>query len=128
MAEILPVYWYVIIAVLWLGYLALEGFDLGVGALLPFVARTVQPVVEEIEREVEEASATLGAYRGRTLVRVILPMLTPALTSSLPDSGGLLPESILIKVDLPAPLRPSRPMREPGTRLSLIFSRITLSP
>lgn len=39
MAEVLPVYWYVIIAVLWLGYLALEGFDLGVGMLVRFWAR-----------------------------------------------------------------------------------------
>ncbi len=46
---------------------------------LPFVARTVQPVVEEIEREVEEASATLGASRRYTLRRVILPMLLPAI-------------------------------------------------
>jgi sulfate transport system permease protein len=46
---------------------------------IPFVVRTVQPVIEEIEREVEEASATLGAYRARTFLRVILPMLTPAL-------------------------------------------------
>lgn len=45
---------------------------------LPFVTRTVQPVVEEIEREVEEASATLGAGRAYTMWRVILPMLTPA--------------------------------------------------
>ena len=45
---------------------------------LPFVTRTVQPVVEEIEREVEEASATLGASRGHTIRRVILPMLAPA--------------------------------------------------
>jgi sulfate transport system permease protein len=45
---------------------------------LPFVARTVQPVVEEIDREVEEASATLGASRLHTLRHVILPMLTPA--------------------------------------------------
>jgi len=45
---------------------------------LPFVTRTVQPVVEEIEREVEEASATLGASRGYTLRHVILPMLLPA--------------------------------------------------
>jgi len=45
---------------------------------LPFVTRTVQPVVEEIEREVEEASATLGASRAYTLRRVILPMLMPA--------------------------------------------------
>jgi sulfate/thiosulfate transport system permease protein len=45
---------------------------------LPFVARTVQPVIEEIEREVEEASATLGASRLHTMRHVILPMLAPA--------------------------------------------------
>ena len=45
---------------------------------LPFVVRTVQPVIEEIEREVEEASATLGATRLYTLRRVVLPTLTPA--------------------------------------------------
>jgi sulfate transport system permease protein len=45
---------------------------------LPFVTRTVQPVIEEIEREVEEASATLGASRLHTIRHVILPMLTPA--------------------------------------------------
>ena len=45
---------------------------------LPFVTRTVQPVIEEIEHEVEEASATLGASRLTTLRRVILPMLAPA--------------------------------------------------
>mgnify|MGYP000722289472 FL=1 len=46
---------------------------------IPFVVRTVQPVIEELEREVEEASATLGASRLRTFRRVILPTLTPAL-------------------------------------------------
>ena len=45
---------------------------------LPFVTRTVQPVIEEIDRAVEEASATLGASRLHTLRHVILPMLTPA--------------------------------------------------
>ncbi|ARJ68663.1 sulfate ABC transporter permease subunit CysT [Paracoccus contaminans] len=45
---------------------------------LPFVTRTLQPVIEEIDREVEEASATLGASRAHTLRRVILPMLAPA--------------------------------------------------
>jgi sulfate/thiosulfate transport system permease protein len=45
---------------------------------LPFVTRTVQPVIDEIEREVEEASATLGAGRAYTLRRVVLPMLAPA--------------------------------------------------
>lgn len=45
---------------------------------LPFVVRTVQPVIEEIDRETEEASATLGATRLRTLTQVVLPMLAPA--------------------------------------------------
>jgi sulfate transport system permease protein len=45
---------------------------------LPFVVRTVQPVIEEIDRETEEASASLGASRLRTLTHVILPMLAPA--------------------------------------------------
>jgi sulfate transport system permease protein len=46
---------------------------------LPFVVRTVQPVIQEIEKEVEEVSATLGASRRFTWRRVILPMLLPAL-------------------------------------------------
>jgi sulfate/thiosulfate transport system permease protein len=45
---------------------------------LPFVVRTVQPVIEEIDHELEEVSATLGADRLHTLRRVILPTLTPA--------------------------------------------------
>jgi sulfate transport system permease protein len=45
---------------------------------LPFVVRTVQPVMEEIDREVEEAAATLGATRFQTVSRVILPSLAPA--------------------------------------------------
>jgi sulfate transport system permease protein len=46
---------------------------------LPFMVRTVQPVLEEIEPEVEEAAAVLGATRWQTLTRVILPALSPAL-------------------------------------------------
>jgi sulfate transport system permease protein len=46
---------------------------------LPFVVRTVQPVMAEIDREVEEAAATLGANRFQTIWRVILPGLAPAL-------------------------------------------------
>ncbi len=46
---------------------------------LPFVVRTVQPVIEEVDHEVEEAAATLGAGRGRTFFGVILPTLAPAL-------------------------------------------------
>lgn len=46
---------------------------------LPFVVRTLQPVLEELERELEEASATLGATRWQTIRRVIFPELLPAL-------------------------------------------------
>jgi sulfate transport system permease protein len=46
---------------------------------LPFVVRTVQPVMEEIDREVEEAAATLGASRLQTVSKVILPGLMPAI-------------------------------------------------
>ena len=46
---------------------------------LPFVVRTVQPVLEDLSRELEEAAATLGATRGQTFLHVILPTLAPAL-------------------------------------------------
>ena len=46
---------------------------------LPFVVRTLQPVLEDLSRELEEAAATLGATRLQTFTRVILPILTPAL-------------------------------------------------
>ena len=46
---------------------------------LPFVVRTVQPVLQELEKEVEEASASLGANRLQTFFRVILPTLFPPL-------------------------------------------------
>jgi len=46
---------------------------------LPFVVRTVQPVLEEHEPEIEEASASLGASRLQTFIRVIFPSLLPAL-------------------------------------------------
>lgn len=48
---------------------------------LPFVVRTVQPVLEEIDRETEEVSATLGAGRWRTVTRVIVPGLLPAMVT-----------------------------------------------
>ena len=46
---------------------------------LPFVVRTLQPVLEELEPEIEEASASLGANRWQTVTRVILPELAPPL-------------------------------------------------
>jgi sulfate transport system permease protein len=46
---------------------------------LPFVVRTLQPVLEDLSKELEEAAATLGASRWQTFSRVIFPILTPAL-------------------------------------------------
>jgi len=46
---------------------------------LPFVVRTVQPVLADLEKEVEEAAASLGATRWQTFRRVLLPALLPAL-------------------------------------------------
>jgi sulfate transport system permease protein len=77
----------------WVGqYLALVGVKVSytpLGVLvaltfigLPFVVRTVQPVLEDLQKELEEAAATLGATRAQTFVRVILPVLTPALLTS----------------------------------------------
>lgn len=56
---------------------------LGIGVALvfiglPFVVRTLQPVIEELDRELEEASATLGAGPWTTFRRVIIPLLLPA--------------------------------------------------
>lgn len=46
---------------------------------LPFIVRTVQPVLEDMETELEEAAASLGAHRWQTFRLVVLPTLTPAL-------------------------------------------------
>src|SRR6188472_2131841 len=48
---------------------------------LPFVVRTVQPVLETLEHDTEEAAASLGASRFTTFRRVILPSLTPAIAA-----------------------------------------------
>ena len=74
----------------WIGqYLALAGIKVSFTPLgvfvaltfigLPFVVRTLQPVLEDLHGEVEEAAATLGASRAQTFARVIFPILTPAL-------------------------------------------------
>jgi sulfate transport system permease protein len=76
----------------WLGsHLGLDGIKVAFTPLgvtlaltfigLPFVVRTVQPVLEEFEREVEEAAASLGAGRLRTFWSVILPEVLPALVT-----------------------------------------------
>jgi sulfate transport system permease protein len=87
---------------------------------LPFVVRTVQPVLEEFEQELEEAAATLGANRWQTITRVILPRLTPAIltgfalafaravgeygsvifiASNLPNQSEIAPLLIIIKLE-----------------------------
>jgi len=48
---------------------------------LPFVVRTLQPVLEDFDPELEEAAASLGANRLKTFYRVILPMIFPALST-----------------------------------------------
>jgi sulfate transport system permease protein len=74
----------------WLGqYLGLLGLKVAftpVGIVvalvfvgLPFVVRTVEPVLADVDRELEEAAATLGANRRQTVLRVILPPLVPAI-------------------------------------------------
>jgi sulfate transport system permease protein len=62
----------------WLAYTPLGILVALIFVGLPFVVRTVQPLIEDLDQEIEEASATLGATRAQTLLRVILPTLTPA--------------------------------------------------
>jgi sulfate transport system permease protein len=70
----------------WLAPLGIQVAYTPVGVLLamvfvgfPFVVRTLQPVLEALERDVEEAATSLGATRGQTFRRVILPLLLPTL-------------------------------------------------
>jgi sulfate transport system permease protein len=62
------------VAYTWLGVVVALTF---IG--LPFVVRTLQPVIVELDREIEEAAATLGAARRQAIIKVILPSLLPAL-------------------------------------------------
>ena len=74
----------------WLGqYLEPLGIKVAFGPLgvlvalvfigLPFVVRTVQPVLEDLDTEIEEAATSLGAHRWQTFRLIILPILLPAL-------------------------------------------------
>jgi sulfate transport system permease protein len=58
---------------------------------LPFVVRTVQPILEDLDHEIEEAAVSLGATRWQTFTRVIFPMLLPAVVTgfSLAFARGL---------------------------------------
>lgn len=50
---------------------------------LPFVVRTVQPVLEDLDAEIEEAAASLGATRWQTVTKVVLPTIFPALLTGV---------------------------------------------
>ena len=70
----------------WLVPLGIEGAFTPLGVIIaltfvgmPFIVRTLQPVLEQFEREVEESAATLGASRLRTFCQVIAPTLLPAI-------------------------------------------------
>ncbi len=72
---------------------------------LPFIVRTVQPVLQDLEHEVEEAAATLGATRLQTFQRIILPASSPALltgfTLAFARSVGEYGSVIFIAGNLP---------------------------
>lgn len=70
----------------WLVPMGIEGAFTPLGIIIaltfvgmPFIVRTLQPVLEQFEREVEESAATLGASRLRTFCQVIAPTLLPAI-------------------------------------------------
>ena len=73
---------------------------------LPFVVRTLQPVLAELSQEAEEAAATLGATRFQTIWRVILPSLLPSLvtgtTMAFARAVGEYGSVIFIAGNLPA--------------------------
>jgi sulfate/thiosulfate transport system permease protein len=73
---------------------------------LPFVVRTLQPVLEGLEREVEEVAATLGAGRLRTFLRVIAPTLLPTIITgfalAFARAVGEYGSVIFISSNLPA--------------------------
>ena len=73
---------------------------------LPFVVRTIQPVLTDLSRDPEEAAATLGASRFQTLTRVVLPSLMPALltgtTLAFARAVGEYSSVIFIAGNIPA--------------------------
>jgi sulfate transport system permease protein len=70
---------------------------------LPFVVRTVQPVLTDLSRDPEEAAATLGASRFQTLTRVVLPSIMPALiTLAFARAVGEYGSVIFIAGNIPA--------------------------
>jgi len=95
---------------------------------LPFVVRSVQPVLEDLDKELEEAAATLGAGRWKTVIRVILPPLVPSVltgfalayaravgeygsvvfvSQGLPYVNEIAPQLIVIKLEESASYAPA---------------------
>ena len=77
---------------------------------LPFVVRTVQPVLEELEGDVEEAAASLGAGRLTVFRRVVLPSLVPAIAAgaALSFARGISEYGSLVSQREPAPAHRGR--------------------
>ncbi len=74
---------------------------------VPFVVRTVQPVLQELDPELEEAAETLGATRARTFARVILPAIVPSVLTgfALAFARGLGEYGSVIFISGNMPLR-----------------------
>lgn len=74
---------------------------------LPFVVRTVQPVLAELDRDVEEAAASLGASRFTTLRKIVLPALLPAITAgaALSFARGMSEYGALVVLSGNLPMR-----------------------
>lgn len=72
---------------------------------LPFVVRTVQPVLQDLEKEIEEAAASLGATRWKTIAKVIFPEVFPALltgfTSAFARALGEYGSVVFISGNMP---------------------------
>ena len=86
---------------------------------LPFVVRTVQPVLEEMERDVEDAAASLGASRFTTFRRVILPTLVPAIFAGAALSFARGDQRVrLAGAAQRQPAQPHRGRLGPGARAS----------
>ena len=87
---------------------------------LPFVVRTVQPVLQDLETDIEEAAASLGATRGQIFARILFPILLPAvltgwtlafaralgeygsvifISNNIPLQGEIVPKLIMDKLD-----------------------------
>ena len=104
---------------------------------IPFVVRTVQPVLIDLDPEIEEAAGSLGASRWQTIIRVILPSLAPALLTGLalafaravrprkPDDVNLRePSDVIMALRRQRPLRLANMCRKPGRAIMSPPSRL----